>query len=188
MQIEISNSWYDLVRNKTTILLSVDEPMMVLSSVVDGNVTDKTKEELKNLALDYIYKLLFVDKALPEYIQKVDNSEKKIEEMKELMAEMQGLVEQAQDSEKALDEKIETIKGILLELDISEEAKKKLQGHDLEYINASSTNLYDQNFIGLYEGGVWQSKFPNNGNTPTIDGGWWTYLGTVEEYLASMYA
>lgn len=189
MQIEISNSWYDLVRNKTTILLKIDEPMMVLTGIVDGNVTDKSKEELKNLALDYIFKLLFVDRAMPEAIEKVDNVAKEIEEAKKVIAEISKLLTEAQTTEMALNEKIELIKTILLELEISEESREKLTGQPtVPYLNPSSTNLYSTGDLGQWKGRVYISKYDNNGNEPDSQWGadWWTDLGTVEEYLASL--
>lgn len=189
MQIEISNSWYDLTRDKTTILLKIDEPMMVLTGIVDGDVTDRSKEELKNLALDYIFKLLFVDRAMPEAIEKVDNVAKEIEEAKKVIAEISKLLTEAQTTETALNEKIELIKTILLELEISPESREKLTGQpSIQFLNPSTTNLYNAGDIGQWKGRVYMSKYDKNGNEPDteVGVGWWTDLGTIEEYIASI--
>ena len=57
----------------------------------------------------------------------------------------------------------------------------------LEELKPSTTNLYATGDIGTWNGRVYESLYPNNGNPPLFEdgspSGWWKDLGTIEEYL-----
>ena len=55
--------------------------------------------------------------------------------------------------------------------------------------DSSHANPYPKGFIGQYEGRVYESNYDNNFNTPypgVQAPDWWTDLGTIDEYLASI--
>ncbi|MCR8969264.1 hypothetical protein [Facklamia sp. 7083-14-GEN3] len=97
MIFKITSKYYDKPMNVTRVNLTCEEPYQYLTAEIVGSVDDKTDKEIIDLALDDVFKKIFVDRAMPEAIQKVDELEKSKKKFEELFKEMQKAIQESKD-------------------------------------------------------------------------------------------
>lgn len=81
IKFKLSNKNYD--GEKTTVMLLSEEPYMYLTVHIKGDKTGEAEAKLLEMALEEVFKTVFVDRAMPEAIQKVDEYAAKIEQVRQ---------------------------------------------------------------------------------------------------------
>lgn len=98
--------WLDRAVVKTKMALTKDSPYHFNTVIVDGDHRETAMEVLLPLAMEALHKDLFVDKAMPETIQKVDEMDAKLKEVDTFLetakAEFQTIKEASNMSRGAL--------------------------------------------------------------------------------------
>lgn len=92
IKFKLSNKNYD--GEKTTVMLLSEEPYMYLTVHIKGDKTGEAEAKLLEMALEEVFKTVFVDRAMPEAIQKVDEYTAKISEMDNLIGSVNTALEQ----------------------------------------------------------------------------------------------
>lgn len=101
--------WLDNTVVKTRMALTKDSPYHFNTVIVDGDHRETAVEVLLPLAMEALYKDLFVDKAMPEAIQKVEDLNAK-------MAEVDTFLETAKAEFQTIKEASDMSQGTLVEI------------------------------------------------------------------------
>lgn len=101
--------WLDRAVVKTKMALTKDSPYHFNTVIVDGDHRETAVEVLLPLAMEALHKDLFVDKAIPEAIQKVDEMDAKLKEV-------DAFLTKAKEDFQAIADANELSKGTLVEL------------------------------------------------------------------------
>ena len=108
MNYKIQNVYFDTVSDTTKFsLVSDDKDFLMYSSELQG---DQTKQEnLVQLALDQLFKKVFVDRAMTEAIEKVDKVSIEIDETRTTLNELREAMDNAKTLISYLDNKTQHI-------------------------------------------------------------------------------
>lgn len=109
MEFKITAKWYDPQTGNTNVTLMSNKPFYHLSAEVVGNRTNETDEQLIPDALESVFKILFVDRAMPEAIKKVDNVSDKVVEVEELTKALEAAIGSANSLINHLKNKIDVV-------------------------------------------------------------------------------
>lgn len=94
MDWKIASKWYDGKYTNINMVGESGTKYYNLTAQVISDVTKLQDNELVALALEDVFKTLFVDRAMPEAIQKVDEYTSKIAETDKLMTDVNAALEQ----------------------------------------------------------------------------------------------
>lgn len=118
--------WLDGTVVKTRMALTKDSPYHFNTVIVDGDHRETAVEVLLPLAMEALHKDLFVDKAMPEAIQKVEDLNAK-------MAEVDAFLVKAKADMATIQEQADLAQGSIVE------ATEMLFDHEMRILALEGT-------------------------------------------------
>lgn len=109
MTFRVDNVQYLAQSNKTKVVLALVDEFSYIPVTVEGNLVGLDNNTLIERATEVMFKQWFVDRAMPEAIQKVDEMDAKLKEV-------DAFLTKAKEDFQAITEASEMSQGTLVEL------------------------------------------------------------------------
>lgn len=97
MNLELNNKFYSEATNKTTLVVVSTNPFLSFTAYLDNDMTSLDDNSLIEKAKEWLFKLMFVDKALPETIDKVDKIDIQIKELESLIEKSNKVISELEN-------------------------------------------------------------------------------------------
>lgn len=101
---------------ETFVMIESENPRQLLTGLLDGDWTKKSEQELIDGTLDYVFKTVYVDRAMSESVQQVAIMDKKMKEFETFVNENMKIIKNVQENVRKTNEEMGVTQKSLLEL------------------------------------------------------------------------
>ncbi|MEX2805045.1 hypothetical protein AB3329_08030 [Streptococcus sp. H31] len=130
---------------KTNVTIISDKPYIVISADLSGDFTKASEQELIQAALDNYFKKQYVDYAMPEAIQRVDEMSTIIDTANAKLAELDQALEASRMQMAEIAETSETSQMVLLDIIEQLYAKGVIADDDIELLDSEAESSDAEN-------------------------------------------
>lgn len=102
MNLTINNKFYSETTNKTTLVVVSTNPFLSFTAYIENDITKLDDDFLIEKAKEWLFKLLFAEKAMPEAIKKVDDLERKINETNKQLTDTNSKIQELEKEQKVI--------------------------------------------------------------------------------------